>query len=303
MDTEKIRSLSPLPMARQIPKIFRKIGLAVALCILFILFTGRNSLPTMSMHGSYGNEFPKKVWQLWKVDVLSLEARDQPRAKSWTDQNPEFRYEILTDNNDVLYVETAYGPNGLNRPDIVHMYKLINTKIIKADVLRYLVMYAEGGVYTDIDVEALRPISRFIPQHYNEKDIDMVIGVEIDQPEFINHPILGQKCASFCQWTFMSKPRHPIMLKLVEKIMAWLVETARRQNVPISEARLSFDDVITGTGPSAFTEVILNYISAQVGHKVTWDTFHNMAESKLIGGVLVLTVEVSHYNLSIIKLQ
>jgi mannosyltransferase OCH1-like enzyme len=50
---------------------------------------------------------------------------------------------------------------------------------VKADLLRYLIMYAEGGVYADIDVEAIRPLNRFIPDRYNVKDIDMVVGVEI----------------------------------------------------------------------------------------------------------------------------
>jgi mannosyltransferase OCH1-like enzyme len=282
-------------MTRRIPRLLRQLVVAFILCMVFIAFASKSSLVNISIRGiSQGDEFPKKIWQLWKVNVLSLEPRDLPRAKSWIDQNPSYRYEVLTDDNDVHYVETVYGPRGLNRPDIVHMYKSINTKIIKADILRYLVMYAEGGVYTDIDVEALRPISRFIPQHYNEIDIDMVIGVEIDQPEYINHPILGKKCMSFCQWTFMCKPGLPVMLKLVENIMAWLSEVAKRQNVPVSEAKLNFDDVITGTGPSAFTEAILEYISTRVGYKVTWETFHNLAESKLIGGVLVMTVEVSN---------
>ena len=79
-------------------------------------------------------------------------------------------------------------------------------------------MYAEGGIYADIDVEALKPIERFIPERYDEKDIDMVVSVEVDEPEFANHPILGKKSQSFCQWTFMSKPRHPVMLTLVANI-------------------------------------------------------------------------------------
>ncbi len=102
------------------------------------------------------------------------------RARTWTAKNPGHRYEVLTDNNALYYVETHFGPNGLNRPDIVEMYRSLTAKIIKADLLRYLVMYVEGGLYADIDVEALKPIDRFIPNHYDDASIDMVIGVEID---------------------------------------------------------------------------------------------------------------------------
>jgi mannosyltransferase OCH1-like enzyme len=212
-------------------------------------------------------------------------------ARSWTSKNPGYRYEVLTDQHDIQYVKTHFGPNGYNRPDIVEVYSALKAKIIKADLLRYLVMYVEGGVYADIDVEALKPIDRFIPDRYDEHDVDMVIGVEIDEPDFRDHPILGQKSRSFCQWTFMCKPRLPVMLRLTENILAWLHALSEKQKKPISELEMDFDDVITGTGPSAFTSAVLAEMSLAVGYDVTWDTFHDMAESKLVGGFLVLTVE------------
>lgn len=234
---------------------------------------------------------PKKIWQTWKVDALSFEERDLTTARTWTAKNPGHRYEALTDNNDMYYVETHFGVHGLNRPDIVDMYRSLTAKIIKADLLRYLVMYVEGGVYTDIDVEALKPVARFIPDRYDLSQINMVIGIEVDQPEFKDHAILGQKCMSFCQWTFMCKPRLPVMLRLIENIMSWLDGLSKEQGVPIGELQLDFDEVISGTGPSAFTAAVLAEMSIEEGKEIQWDTFHAMPESKLVGGVLVLTVE------------
>ncbi|KAK2797407.1 hypothetical protein FQN50_009208 [Emmonsiellopsis sp. PD_5] len=235
--------------------------------------------------------FPRKIWQTWKVDPLEFEERDLTCARSWTSKNPGYRYEVLTDQNDLYYVETHFGPGALNRPDIIYIYRELTAKIIKADLLRYLVMYVEGGVYADIDVEALKPLDRFIPDRFEEKDVDMIIGVEVDQPEYKDHPILGPKSQSFCQWTFICKPRQPVMLKLVDNIIRWLNELSKKQGVPISQISLDFDDVISGTGPSAFTGAILDEMSRRVGHTVSWDPFHNMAESKLVGNILVLTVE------------
>ncbi|KAE8448917.1 hypothetical protein EG329_008713 [Mollisiaceae sp. DMI_Dod_QoI] len=238
-----------------------------------------------------GTHFPKKIWQTWKVDPLNFDLRDSDTAKTWTAKNPGHRYEVLTDNNDMYYVETHFGPDGFNRPDIVETYRALTAKIIKADLLRYLVMYVEGGVYADIDVEALKPIKRFIPDRYDEGDIDMVISVEIDQPDFKEHPILGKKSQSFCQWTFMCKPRLPVMLKLVENIIAWLNDLSKHQGVPISELHLDFDEVISGTGPSAFTIAVLEAMSKKEKSPIDWSVFHDLNESKLVGGVLVLTVE------------
>ncbi len=80
----------------------------------------------------------------------------------------------MTDDNDLRYVEYHFGPDGFNRPDIVNFYRDVKAAIVKADLLRYMIMYAEGGLYADIDVEALKPLGKFIPERYAEKDIDMV---------------------------------------------------------------------------------------------------------------------------------
>ena len=238
-------------------------------------------------------DFPRKIWQSWKVDPLNFEKRDFDTARTWTTKNPGHRYEVLTDHNDLVYVEEKFGPRGFNRPDIVEFYRNVNATIIKADLLRYMIMYAEGGVYADIDVEALKPVDRFIPARYNAADIDMVIGVEIDQPEFRDHPILGQKSMSFCQWTFMCRPQLPVMMQLVENIMFWLSDIATKQKVPISEVALDFDEVISGTGPSAFTAAVLKEMNkhASSGGKITWDAFHEIDESTVVSRVLVLNVE------------
>ena len=274
----------PVPIKRAFP--------ACGALILFVLLLSGclSGGHTSSLH-SHNAPFPKKIWQTWKVDPLGFEEKDSSVARTWTSKNPDHRYEVLTDQNDLAYVETYFGPHGYNRPDIVYMYRELTARIIKADLLRYIVMYHEGGVYTDIDVEALRPLDKFIPDRYDERDIDMVIGVEIDQPEFRNHTILGQKCQSFCQWTFMCKPHLPVMMTLIENIIKWLKDVAMEQRVPISQIQLDFDQVISGTGPSAFTRAILEDMSRRKGREITWDNFHSLQESKLVENVLVLTVE------------
>lgn len=257
---------------------------------LFINSPSTLSIPGETQFVSPG-KFPKKIWQSWKVDPLNFAERDLTVARSWGEKNPRYRYEVLTDSNDEQYVEDNFGPDGFNRPDIVDMYNNLTTKIIKADLLRYLVIYAEGGVYADIDVEAIRPIERFIPARYREDEMDMIIGVEIDEPDFNEHPILGQKSQSFCQWTFVAKPRHPVMMRLVDNILIWLNKVASEQNVPISDIKLDFDQVLSGTGPSAFTIAMLAHMSEVEGKEIKWDQFHALDESKIIGKILVLTVE------------
>jgi mannosyltransferase OCH1-like enzyme len=238
-----------------------------------------------------GSTFPQKIWQTWKTDPLMFGIRDTVRAMTWLEKNPHMRYEVITDASDVTYVEQHFGPNGFNRPDIVEFYRSVKLPIVKADLLRYMVMYAEGGVYADIDVEAVKPFTKFFPERHDEKDFDMIAGVEVDEPSFRDHPILGQKSQSFCQWTIISRPQQPAFLRLVENIMGWLKGIAKQQGVSLDKVQLDFDQVISGTGPSAFTKVILEEMNKKSKQKVTWDTFHDMDESKVVGRVLVLTVE------------
>jgi mannosyltransferase OCH1-like enzyme len=290
----------------RLPKQLRRALPVYIACVLVVLFFSkanpvRLSLPATDVLKrvlSYQTPlqatetiFPRKIWQTWKVNPLEFEERDSVRARSWTSMNPGYRYEVLTDGNDLHYVETNFGPGGLNRPDIVDVYRSLTAMIIKADLLRYLVMYIEGGVYADIDVEALKPVDSFIPSHIDESNVDLVVSVEIDEPTYANHTILGPKSQSFCQWTFVAKPRLALFLRLVDHILMWLEETAKQQNVPLGEIVLNFDDVITGTGPSAFTGLVLAEMSRQTGKPVTWDYFHSLGEPRQVGSILVLTVE------------
>jgi mannosyltransferase OCH1-like enzyme len=237
--------------------------------------------------------FPKKFWQIWKVPSLQFEERELLRARNWTQMNPTYRYEVLTDGNEMQWVEHAYGPTGLDRPYVVDFYRSFKDHIIKADLLRYLIMYSDGGTYADIDVSALKPIDTFIPDLFkgDEEVIDMVVGVEVDQPQYKDHPILGSKSMSFVQWTFMCKPRLPLMLNLVNDIIEWITNLADEQHVPISNVTISFDQVISGSGPTKFTQVILSEMTKKHGEVVEWDTFHNMTEPKILGDILVLPVK------------
>ncbi len=278
----------------------------LALIFLFLFFANTHffTAPVRAVH-KYKRELkyqqplqlptttiPKKIWQTWKVSPLGFEQRDTDSAKTWPLINPTYRYEVLTDDNAVEYLKFQYGPMGINRPDLIELYEEIKITIIKADLLRYLVMYAEGGVYADIDVESLRPMERWIPERYTTEDVDLIIGIEIDEPTFKDHPVLGSKCMSFCQWTFAGKPRLPVMMRLIENIQEWIHELATEKGVPVSELKLDFNEVISGTGPSAFTDAVLAQMTTQNhGKPVTWDLFHGLAESRLVAGILVLNVE------------
>lgn len=89
----------------------------------------------------------------------------------------------------------------------------------------------------------------------------------------------------------MCKPGLPVMIRLIENIMIWLHRLAAEQGKSVSELHLDFDEVLSGTGPSAFTKAILTEMSISEGRKIVWNDFHDLLDSQLVGGVLVLPSE------------
>lgn len=82
------------------------------------------------------------------------------------------------------------------------------------------------------------------------------------------------------------------MMGLIENIQGRLHDLSMEKDVPISKLQLDFNEVVSGTCPSAFTKVILEQRTAQNhGKEVTGNPFHNLAESELQNGVLILNME------------
>lgn len=103
--------------------------------------------------------------------------------------------------------------------------------------------------------------------------------------------VLGSKATSFCQWTFMCKPGLPVMMQIIENIVLWLHRLADEQGKPVAELHLDFNEVLSGTGPSAFTAAILAEMSTVEGRQIVWDDFHDLVDSQIVGRILVLPSE------------
>jgi mannosyltransferase OCH1-like enzyme len=117
---------------------------------------------------------PKKIWYKLGASGLSYDTR------GWTStcisQNPECHAEFLTDQSADSFVRGKY----IDRPDIVGTHDALTIPILKADMLRYLLLYAEGGVWFDLDVSCEGvPIDEWIPEEFRE-DVSLVAGWEFD---------------------------------------------------------------------------------------------------------------------------
>lgn len=212
---------------------YRLLSVFIVTCFIFLSSQQVLSRLQRSFSIPRPEKIPAKIWQSWKVDALHFEDRDLDRARTWARKNPSHRYELLTDYSAIPYVEQAFGcgPGGLCRSDIVNTYNALNDnlKIIQADLLRYIIMYVDGGLWADIDVEAIQPIKTFIPRRFDERDVDMVIGIETDEPDLENHPGMYKTPSTrqSCMYVLLTEISSPgkqscILLPMDLHVQAWL---------------------------------------------------------------------------------
>lgn len=91
---------------------------------------------------------PKIIHQTWKS--LKVPYKWRPFVTKVKNLNPEWEYKLWTDQDNDVFVKNEY-------PDFYPIFKNFPKEIMRADVIRYLIMYKIGGVYLDLDYEVLKP--------------------------------------------------------------------------------------------------------------------------------------------------
>ncbi len=224
-------------------------------------------------------EFPRKIWQSWKTPVILIEGGDKDAAKSWQVVNPTYRYELLTDDGAITYVQERYNES---HPEITKIFTDLSDVILRSDLLRYLLLYAEGGVYSDLDTTVLKPVAKWLPPQ-NVGPARLVVGVEVDEPKDV-------VSFAFCQWTVMAKPGHPTFWYMIEGAIERLRKLAIKQGTSISAIKASYGEVLDTTGPVAWTNAVFQSLREQTGKNITASDVHGLTEPLLIGDILVMPV-------------
>lgn len=260
----------------------------------------------------YSAAFPRDIWQTSSVagkekyakemhtwiDVkgfthhwLSDSGADQFVHDTFSATRPSL-VAFWDDLSVIIYNSTSQSPTAQpssgNGSETVFDSTASSAIVLRADLLRYMLMFAHGGVYADIDTSVLVHIDQWIPANLGSHIINAIIGIEYDDhtyPMFVR-PI------SFCQWTLMSKPAHPIFLRAIDRVMSNLEFVARRQRVDsLSLLKLDKLEVLEATGPGMISDVVFEVIRDQLpDQEISWATFHDQKEAKLYGDVLILPI-------------
>lgn len=247
-------------------------------------------------------KFPAYVWQLWKHG-LNDERFDKDfleGERQWAVKNPGFVHELFNDDTAHAFICFLYE----DFPEIIDTYEKLPELVLKMDFFRYLILFAKGGVYADIDTFPFQPIPNWIPENIQPDEVGLIIGVGRDHTDSADLSI-EQRKLQLGQFVIQAKPGHPILRETI----ALIVEYTQSLSKDTTDSKPSIKGlpklkgstpaqlaqaISTWTGSSVFTDCAFRYfndwVQSAVFQKVTWREFDKIKKPKLVSDVLVMPV-------------
>ena len=248
-----------------------------AIAFLYYLWTDLSLQHAQVPHSQHYDGIPRIVW--YKLGPNGLNAD----TASWTDSciksNPTYEARFMTDEEGDEFARKAFA----SRPDILESYLGLTVPILKADLLRYMLLLDQGGIWSDLDISCEGiPIDDWVPEQFRA-DSNVVVGWEFDWGW--GKPITRQ----FASWTIMAKPGSTHMLQVIEDILDTLQEKMRQYNVPVGNITLEMTgDVVDFSGPRRLTRGIFKSLERTLNRTVKPVEVSEILQPKLLGDVLVL---------------
>ena len=162
---------------------------------------------------------PRILHQSWKSKKLPWRWKHTIAAvKRW---HPEWEYRLWDDEMINVYVQEHY-------PDFYPIFSGFSRNIMRADVMRYILMHDFGGMYCDLDYEFIRP--------YAYSDSELVLGYEFDRS-------CGDPVDQIANFVFASVPGHAFWKDVLNDL---------QRNPPQASSYL---DICEATGPGLLSRI------------------------------------------------
>lgn len=216
---------------------------------------------------------PHNIWQMWKTnDVSTLDQGLQKLIKTWDDQDG-FIHKIIPNHENNQVVDDIF----INEiPEISKAFKKMPLVILQSDLIRYLILFAKGGVYSDIDTSLKSNLSNWLSYNntmiqdpLNNK-IGLTIGIESDRDDKAWIVYMPRRL-QFCQWTLQAKPGHPFFRELIYRIAdlslnhydeTTKILTKNGKKFDFNDgSSTKYDGVMEWTGPAMFTDTVFDYLN------------------------------------------
>ena len=162
--------------------------------------------------------------------------------------NPEYTYHLLSDRDAQHFIIRNYNPT------IWNYYRRIDSAYLaaKADFLRYLLLYARGGIYLDLKSSIETPLSKVL-----REDDRFIVFYWDNPPEGRHHYLIpdyitkGEMVQSF----IISAQGHPIMRAVILNVLRQIDAYNPYRN------GIGFEGTLTTVGPAIYTKTIYNIIT------------------------------------------
>jgi hypothetical protein len=165
------------------------------------------------------DRIPKRVFVTWKSKTLV--PRAQYLYDHWAAMEPTYE-RVVVDDGECRQLAAKF-------PGLLPRYDHVPLNVMRADICRQLAVYYLGGIYKDLDVAWVRPLSTWL-----DRRKPVAYGDEDDE--------------HLCQWFFAARPGNRCIGQVIQHITNIITNVTHIDFDANSEA------VIDITGPGAFTD-------------------------------------------------
>jgi hypothetical protein len=178
---------------------------------------------------------PKLIHFIW-LGSRTISENSLANIQSWKNLHPGWKIRLWTDNSALASVpgtdmhmlsEIDFGP-------LKDFFETSDNFGEKADLLRYTLLYQQGGVYSDLDVFCKRSFDFFIER------FDFVIGLE---PRHYHRSI--NSCVIPANALIVAMPHHDILEQTIARIVSIWEEVGIK--CPGKDRKSVFNRVIART--------------------------------------------------------
>jgi alpha 1,6-mannosyltransferase len=237
-----------------------------------------------------GHLIPPKIWQILlpqkaHTETAPVNPEQLQDTPSWLALNRDYLYTLVGHRGSRDFLRKNFADN----KKVLDTYNAFRNVGMKSDLLRYLILSVEGGVYTDTDTVALKSIEKWVPAELRDQ-VRLVVGIEFDRRDGGPWADIAH-WVQFCQWTIAAAPGHPVFDTMVNRIIKSAEELEIAHNISLPEITPSSFEVMNSTGPAAWTEVVFEHLQRADPTLNHTQDLSFMTEPKLYGDILVLTID------------
>lgn len=172
---------------------------------------------------------PKVIHKVIIVDggkLPKLPGEWRKAIETWYKMNPGYKINFYSGNDCIEYIKKYFDE------DILNSFNLLKSYAYKSDFFRHLVLYNEGGWYTDARMICMEPLDT----------------LELQNKEYYMSFDLPLKIPIMCNGFIGSVAKHPISNKMIDLIM-WNIKHRHYGICPLCP-----------TGPALFFTGTIDYI-------------------------------------------